>query len=69
VNEDRVKQQLAKALRSFTPGSVLGLLAEVYREMAEQARQDNDPTSYRQCRMVESTLIVVGLGIDAVRPQ
>jgi hypothetical protein len=69
VSEAQVKTQLKKALRSLTPGSVLSLLAEVYRDMAEKARQDNDQTSYRQCRMAENTLIVVGLGIDAIYPR
>jgi hypothetical protein len=69
MTENRAKRQLANMLRSFTAGSVLSLLAEVYRAMAEQARQDNDRTSYRQCRMVEGTLIVVGLGIDAACPR
>jgi hypothetical protein len=69
VNENQVKKQLKKALHSFTPGSILSLLADLCREEAEQARRDNDRTSYRQCRMAEATLVVVGIGIDAVRPR
>jgi hypothetical protein len=69
MREDRAKKQLRIMLRSFTPGSVLSLLADLYRQTAENARRDNDETAYKQCRLVESTLVVVGLGIDAACPR
>jgi hypothetical protein len=69
MTEDQAKRQLQEMLRSFTPGSVLSLLADLYREAAAGARRQNDVTSYRRCRMVEGTLIVVGLGIDAACPR
>ena len=69
MREEQAKKQLARMLRSFTPGSVLSLLADLYRELAEQARQDNDVIKYRQCRLAESTLIVVGMGLDAACPR
>lgn len=69
MTEDMAKRQLARMLRSFTPGSVLGLLADLYRDTAEKARRDRDVRSYRQCRAVEQTLIVVGYGIDAAGPR
>jgi hypothetical protein len=69
MKEDRAKKRLQKMLRSFTPGSLLGLLADLYRETAEEARGENDATAYRQCRLVENTLIVVGFGIDAACPR
>jgi hypothetical protein len=69
MREEQAKKQLAKMLRWFTPGSVLSLLAELYRDFAEEARQENDATKFRQCRLVESTLIVVGMGLDAACPR
>jgi hypothetical protein len=68
MREHRAKKHLQIMLRSFTPGSVLTLLADLYRETAEDARRDNDESAYRQCRLVESALVVVGLGIDAACP-
>jgi hypothetical protein len=69
MREAQAKKHLEKMLRSFTPGSVLNLLAELYREEAEQARRENNGTRYRQCRLVESTLIVVGMGLNAACPR
>jgi hypothetical protein len=68
MREEQAKKQ-EKMLRSFTPGSVLDLLADLYRHEAEEARRDNNMTRYQQCRLVESSLIVVGMGLDAACPR
>jgi hypothetical protein len=39
MNERQAKRQIAKMRRSFTSGSVLHLLADLHREIAEEARQ------------------------------
>jgi hypothetical protein len=69
MKELRAKKLLRQVLRSFTPGSVLGLLADLYRDRAAKARRRKDRTSERQHRQVEFTLFVVGLGIDPACPQ
>lgn len=68
MKEDQARKHLRKMLRSFTGGSVLHLLAEVYREFAEDARHKEDDLACRQCEEVAATLFVVGLGIDAACP-
>jgi hypothetical protein len=69
MREKQAKKQLEKMLRSFTLGSVLNLLEDLYRQEAKEARRENNVTRYRQCRLVESTLIVVGMGLDAACPR
>lgn len=56
-------------LGSFTQGSVLHLLGEVFEEMAEEARASGDVTRIEQYRIVAATLFTVGLGIDAACPR
>jgi hypothetical protein len=69
VTEKKAKKWLRRMLDSFTPGSVLALLAELFHADAQEAQQEGDPTAEEQCRQAEATLIVVGLGIDAIRPR
>ncbi len=69
MTEKKAKKQLRKMLDAWTAGSVLSLLAELFRDDAEEARRAGDRTAERQCRNAEATLIVVGLGIDAIRPR
>lgn len=68
MTEKQAKRQLEEMLGSFTAGSVLHLLSEIYREVAEQARQGDDATMYQQAKSVEHALFVVGLGVDAACP-
>jgi hypothetical protein len=68
MNESQAKHQLARMRRSFTSGSVLHLLAELHRDMAEAAQQADDASAYRQHKSVEQALIVMGMGIDAAIP-
>jgi hypothetical protein len=69
MREEQARKHLEKMLRSFTPGSVLNLLADLYRQEAEEARRENNMTRYQQCRLTESTLIVVGMGLDGACPR
>lgn len=69
MTEKQAKKQLAKMLDSFTPGSVLHLLADVRRDEAEDAAKEGDVARFEQCKLVEHTLVVVGAGVDAVKQQ
>jgi hypothetical protein len=69
MNEAQAKKQLKKMLADLTAGSILHLLANVFRESAEEAKRDGDLASYRQFTLVEHTLIVMGMGVDAANPQ
>ncbi len=68
MNENQAKRQLARIRRSFTSGSVLHLLAELHREIAEEAQQADDAATYHRHKSVEQALIVMGMGIDAAIP-
>lgn len=69
MSESDAKVQLREMLASLTAGSVLHLLAEVFREDAEVARREGDDPAADECENIEATLFVVGLGIDAARPR
>ncbi len=69
MSEAQARRHLRRMLRSQTPGSVLSLLADVFREFAQEAKREKDLAAYRRFTSVEQTLIVVGLGIDATVPQ
>ncbi len=69
MNADEAKKQLERMLDQFTVGSVLHLLADIYGEWAEEARRDNDEMAYQQYKLVEGTLVVVGMGLDAACPR
>ena len=69
MTEDAAKEHLREMLATLTAGSVLHLLAEVFREDAEVARRDGNGLAADECENIEATLFVVGLGIDAARPR
>ncbi len=69
MTEKKAKQKLRRMLDAFTAGSILHLLSDFFRDEAEEARQEGDDLAARQCKTVEATLFVVGLGIDAARPR
>jgi len=69
MNEATARKHLMEMLKWFTPGSVLHLLSDIYGSTAEDARNDNDVRTHGQCKSVEQTLYVVGLGIDATCPR
>jgi hypothetical protein len=65
MTEPQAKATLRRLLRSLTAGSLLHLLAELYRESAVRIRsKDAD-----KIREVAAALFVVGLGVDAVCPR
>jgi len=68
MNEKQAKRQLARLLQSHTSGSVLHLLADLHRENADKARRADDAVKYRQHKLIEQALIVVGMGVDAALP-
>ena len=68
MTEQEAKQHLTTILESFTPGSVLHLLAEVIAGQAEEDRTSDTDQRLQQRKEVEHTLIVVGMGIDAALP-
>lgn len=68
MTEAEAKTHLAQMLDSFTTGSILHLLADLHRDAADEARQNDDAIAFEQARLVEHTLVVVGMGIDAARP-
>ncbi len=69
MTDDAATRQLKRMLESFTVGSVLHLLAEIFEEIAKEARQDGDEIRYEQCRTVAATLFTVGLGVDSACPR
>lgn len=69
MNEIKAKKTLRKMLGSFTPGSLLHLLSDLFREDAEEAAALEDATGFERCKSLECTLYVVGLGIDAAAPR
>ncbi len=69
MSPKRAKSHLRKMLDSFTCGSVLHLFAEVFEEMADEARHANEAQQAEQLRQAAATLFVVGLGVDAVCPR
>jgi hypothetical protein len=67
MTEEEAKRQLRRMLRSFTPGSVLHLLSQLFRESA--ARSGRKKLVRQRRRHVAATLFVVGLGVDAACPR
>ena len=69
MSENKANEKLRAMLVSFTPGSVLHLLAELLAEQAETARRNRDDRTAERCENVAATLFVVGVGIDAACPR
>jgi hypothetical protein len=69
MTEQNAKRQLRRMLRSLTTGSLLHLLAELFRETAVQPRRRREEPDRDKVRDVASTLFVVGVGVDAVCPR
>ncbi|HMP03989.1 MAG TPA: hypothetical protein PKC45_15960 [Gemmatales bacterium] len=69
MTEDTAKKHLARMLKSFTAGSVLHMLADLFSESAEQARLNDETTRAEQCRTVGTALVVMGYGVDAALPR
>lgn len=69
MTEATARKHLAAMLGSFTGGTILHLLAEVFRAKAEEAHQDGDDVAAKQFQEVAAALYVVGLGLDAACPR
>ena len=67
--EAHAKKHLELMLRSFTGGTVLHLLADLFREMADEAGKEGDDLAVKQFQEVAAALFVVGLGIDSACPR
>jgi hypothetical protein len=68
MSDDQAKDLLTEILEHYTTGSVLHLLADLYRESAEDSRQDGDELACDRFMTIEHALFVMGLGIDAAHP-
>jgi hypothetical protein len=68
MTETQAKQQLRRMLASLTAGSLLHLLADLFREAADRPRR-RDRRVCDKLREVAAALFVVGLGVDAVCPR
>ena len=69
MTEKQARTQLRRMLGTLTPGSVLHLLAELFAEQAEAARQGGDDPAAVRCDNAGATLFVVGVGIDSACPR
>lgn len=67
MTDKQAKRQIKKMLRSYTVGSVVHLLADVYAERAAKAVRSRDIVLSDRCRQVQHALIVLGMGVDLVR--
>lgn len=65
----KAKKQLDAMLNSFTPGSVLMLLGQVFGEWAEEARVGGSEIIAVNLKEAEATMNVVGFGLDAILPK
>ena len=62
MTDETARRQLRRIMRSFTAGSILHLLGEIFEERAEEARRGGDEIRLEQCDSASKTLFVVGLG-------
>ena len=69
MKPEMAKRQLRTMLGSFTQGSILHLLGDVFEELAEEASGIGEEGRRDQFISVAKTLFVVGLGIDAACPR
>jgi hypothetical protein len=69
MTESQVKRQLRRMLTSLTAGSLLHLLADLFRESADRIRHRRNKPHRDKLRDVAAALFVVGLGVDAVCPR
>ena len=52
MTDETARRQLKRMMKSFTAGSVLHLLSEIFEEMAEEARRGGDDVRREQCDSV-----------------
>jgi hypothetical protein len=63
MTEPQAKATLRRMPRSLTAGSLLHVLAELFRETADRSQHPD------KAREVAATLFVVGLGVNAACPR
>jgi len=68
MTESQARKLLRQMLKSFTVGSILHLLSELFTELSRRATRKGDETRQQQTQEVAATLFVVGLGVDAAYP-
>ena len=69
MKPETARKQIKGMLRSFSPGSVLMLIGEVFHEMAQEARESGSEVIADDYESAEATTTVVGFGLDAVLPK
>ena len=69
MKPEKAKRQLERMVLSLTPGSVLMLLGEVFREMGREAREGGSEVIADNYEIAEASLTVLGLGLDALLPK
>ncbi len=69
MKPEMAKKHLQTMLESFSPGSVLMLLGEVFGEMGKEARESGSDVMADNYEQAEATMTVVGLGLDAILPK
>ena len=69
MREPEAKRILRSMLTDFSPGSILHLLGDVFRENAEEACQYEDELAFERCKSLEAALYVVGIGVDGACPR
>ena len=69
MKPEKAKRQLERMLLSFSPGSVLMLLGEVFQEMGRETREGGSEVIADAAKIAEASLTVLGLGLDALLPK
>ncbi len=69
MTEKEAKRHLKRMLESFTAGSILHMLADIFCKSAEKALHAKDEAAYERFKNVENTLFVLGIGVDAACPK
>ena len=69
MGEKKAKKQLEAMLLSYSPGSILMLLGQVFGELAEEARLGGSEGIAANYEEAEATMNVVGFGLDAILPK
>jgi hypothetical protein len=69
MKPEKAKRQLERMVLSLTPGSVLMLLGEVFREMGREARDGGSEVIADNYEIADASLTVLGLGLDALLPK
>ncbi|WP_417377485.1 hypothetical protein [Gimesia maris] len=68
MNDEQAKDLLTEILEHYTTGSILHLLADLYRESAERAQLYGDALACDRFQTIEKALYVMGMGVNAANP-